>query len=64
MQILRLQNGDVIRMKKSHPCGADLFTVERTGTDVRIVCTGCGRDLLLPREKVEKMIKCIEKAVN
>ena len=60
MQLLKLRNGDIIRTKKPHPCGSDRFTVERTGTDVRIVCTGCKRDLLFPREKVEKMIKHIE----
>ena len=44
-------------LKKKHPCGKDIFTVLRCGTDVRIVCDGCGRDLMLEREKLEKMIK-------
>lgn len=48
---------DRLQLKKAHPCGAFVFRVLRTGSDVRIVCDGCGRDLTLPREKLEKMIK-------
>ena len=44
-------------LKKKHPCGTDIFTVARGGTDVRIVCDGCGRDLTIGRESLEKMIK-------
>ena len=49
--------GDILVMKKKHPCGSDLFTVARGGSDVRIICDGCGRDLTLNRESLEKMIK-------
>ena len=49
--------GDILLMKKKHPCGSDIFRVARTGSDVRIVCTGCGRDLLLERTTLEKRIK-------
>jgi len=48
---------DRLQLKKPHPCGKDIFRVLRLGSDVRIVCDGCGRDLTLPREKLEKMIK-------
>jgi hypothetical protein len=44
-------------MKKKHPCGKDTFSVLRAGSDVRIKCDGCGRDMTIPRESVEKMIK-------
>ncbi len=57
MQIIRFTVGDRLAMKKKHPCGADIFSVARVGSDVRIVCTGCGRDLTLPRVTVEKSIK-------
>lgn len=57
MAIIQFTVGDRLVMKKKHPCGADIFTVARCGSDVRIVCTGCGRDLMLDREKVEKSIK-------
>ena len=49
--------GDVLLMKKKHPCSSDTFKVMRGGTDVRVVCTGCGRDMSIEREALEKMIK-------
>ena len=51
--------GDVLEMKKTHPCGKSTFTVARVGSDIKLVCTGCGRTLMLDRVKVEKMIKKI-----
>jgi hypothetical protein len=44
-------------MKKKHPCGSFNFTVLRTGSDVRIVCEGCSRDITLPRITIEKNTK-------
>lgn len=49
--------GDVLEMKKQHPCGARQFTVLRVGMDFKIRCLGCGREVMLPRKKVEKNIK-------
>lgn len=60
MEILRINEGDILVMKKKHPCGTDRFRVLRCGSDVRIVCVNCGRDLTLPRVKLEKNIKRIE----
>ena len=57
MAIVHFSVGDTLQLKKKHPCSADTFKVLRGGTDVRIVCTGCGRDLTLERERLEKMIK-------
>lgn len=51
--------GDVILVKKKHPCGADRFDVLRVGMDFRIRCTGCSREVMLPRAKIEKNIKKI-----
>ena len=51
--------GDILEMKKPHPCGEKTFKVARTGADIKLVCTGCGRTLTLDRVKVEKMIKKI-----
>ena len=56
-QILPLAVGDVLEFKKEHPCGSRRFTVMRVGSDIRLICCGCGRDLTLPREKVEKATK-------
>ncbi len=44
-------------MKKKHPCGSELFRVIRCGSDVRIVCEACGRDVTVNRVKLEKNIK-------
>ena len=52
--------GDIILMKKPHPCGNKEFTVTRIGADFKIKCNGCGREMMLPRSKVEKNIKQIK----
>ena len=57
MKIPGFSAGDKLQLKKKHPCSADVFTVVRCGSDVRIVCTGCGRDLTIERVSLEKMIK-------
>ena len=51
--------GDVLVMKKPHPCGERRFAVLRVGMDFKIRCTGCGREVMLPRAKIEKNIKKI-----
>ena len=52
--------GDVLTMKKAHPCGSAMFRVLRTGSDIRIKCEGCGRDITVPRVKLEKSVKRIQ----
>jgi len=59
VNIPKFNVGDTLELKKNHPCGDKRFTVMRTGSDIRIVCLGCGRDMTLPREKLEKAIKKI-----
>ena len=61
MEIPKIEVGDVLVMKKQHPCGNKSFRVMRVGSDIRIVCTCCGRDVTVPRVKLEKSIKKIEK---
>ncbi|MDA8234382.1 MAG: DUF951 domain-containing protein [Clostridia bacterium] len=51
--------GDVVKMKKPHPCGSDQWEVTRTGMDFRIKCLGCGRQVMLPRPKFEKGVKAL-----
>ena len=57
MAIIYFYVGDKLILKKKHPCSSDIFKVMRGGSDVRIICEKCGRDLTIPREKLEKMIK-------
>lgn len=59
MKILKLSVDDIIELKKEHPCGGKLFKILRVGSEVRIVCQTCGRDMTLGREKLEKAIKKI-----
>ena len=49
--------GDRLLMRKPHPCGSNEFTVTRTGADIRIKCSGCGREVMLDRVRLEKNIK-------
>ena len=51
--------GDVLEMKKPHPCGARRFAVLRIGADFRLKCLGCGHEVLTPRVKAEKNVKKI-----
>ena len=51
--------GDKLLMKKKRPCGADTFSVLRVGMDFRLKCTGCGREVMVPRHKCEKNIRKI-----
>jgi hypothetical protein len=57
MKIIRFEVGDRLEMKKKHPCGNDLFLVKRVGSDIRVLCTGCGRDMTIPRIKLEHGIR-------
>ena len=52
-----LETGDIITVKKQHPCGSSNFRILRTGADFRIRCEGCGHELLIPRNKLMKMIR-------
>ena len=60
MKVLKFQVGDRIELKKPHPCGSDAFRIIRVGSDIRIVCLGCNRDMTIDRLKLEKAIKKIE----
>lgn len=56
---MNINVGDVIKMKKKHPCGCFDFKVVRIGMDFKIRCLECGREIMLPRKAVEKSIKKI-----
>ena len=53
--------GDVLELKKVHPCGSKTWLVLRVGMDFRMKCQGCGHELMLPRSKAEKAIKKIQR---
>lgn len=49
--------GDVVQMKKPHPCGANEWQVIRMGMDIRIKCENCGRSVMIPRSQFERQMK-------
>lgn len=51
--------GDIVEMKKPHPCGTNKWEIIRTGADVKIKCVNCGRIIMLPRTKFVKGLKSI-----
>lgn len=56
---MNISVGDMLVMKKQHPCGENTFTVLRVGMDFKLRCNGCGREVMLPRAKAEKNIRRI-----
>ena len=59
---MQIAVGDVLIMKKNHPCGGNRIQVLRVGMDFKLRCLGCGREMMLPRSKAEKNIKRIEQS--
>jgi len=55
--ILDISPGDIIQLKKQHPCGSNRWLVLKTGVDFRLRCTGCNHELLMERQAVERKLK-------
>lgn len=53
--------GDIVKLKKPHPCGSHEWEILRTGIDFRMRCLGCNHEVMVPRKKVEKNIKKVIK---
>jgi hypothetical protein len=62
MALVEFALGDVLRLRKAHPCGSVVWTVVRLGADIGIVCQGCGRRVLIARSELERRIKSREPA--
>ena len=56
---MKINVGDVLRMKKPHPCGGDTFKVLRVGADFKLECMQCAHVVMLPRNKVEKGFRAV-----
>ncbi len=52
-----IQVGNIIKMKKAHPCGSHEWEVLRIGADFRLKCCGCEHQIMIPRRQAEKNIK-------
>ena len=49
--------GDLVQMRKTHPCGSDKWTIIRVGADIKIRCSGCGRIVMMDRADFTKRMK-------
>jgi hypothetical protein len=49
--------GDVVQMRKTHPCGGTEWAVTRVGADIGMRCLTCGRRVMLPRPRFERHVK-------
>ena len=57
---LKIETGDVLKLKKPHPCGSFLWEVLRVGQDFRLKCTVCGRQVMMRRTLLEKQVREIQ----
>ncbi|MCL2497299.1 MAG: DUF951 domain-containing protein [Symbiobacteriaceae bacterium] len=51
--------GDIVKMRKSHPCGNDLWEITRVGLDFRIRCQKCAHSVMLPRQQFARQVKAV-----
>ena len=55
--VLRVLLGDVVRLKRPHPCGGREWQVDRVGADIGIRCQTCGRHVLVDRRTLERRLQ-------
>ena len=58
---MEYQVGDIVKLKKQHPCGSHEWEVLRIGADFRVKCMGCEHQIMIPRKTLEKSVKEIRK---
>ena len=61
MEKIVYEVGDIVKLKKPHPCGASEWEILRVGADFRLKCIGCGHQLMIARKVVEKSTKALQK---
>ena len=54
---MKIEVGNVVKLKKQHPCGSKEWEVLRVGADFRLKCIGCAHQVMMPRTAVEKNVK-------
>ena len=57
-----IRPNDILVMKKNHPCGSHRMFVLRSGMDFKLRCEGCGHEFMVPRSKIEKNVKSVERS--
>ena len=61
MERLQYDVGDIVKLKKPHPCGSQEWEILRVGADFRLKCQGCGHQVMVPRKLVEKNTRGLTK---
>ncbi len=61
MERLKYEVGDIVKLKKQHPCGSREWKIMRVGADFRLQCLGCGHQIMIARTLVEKNTKELKK---
>ena len=56
-EIPQIRIGDLVQLRKAHPCGGDRWTVTRTGADIGMKCTTCGRRVMIDRVIYERRLR-------
>lgn len=56
-----IQLGDIVILRKAHPCGSATWKVTRVGADVGLKCLGCGRVVLLPRHEFRTRVRTVQR---
>ncbi len=57
--LYQFQVGEVLTLKKKHPCGSERWEVRRIGADIGLACLKCGHLVSMPRRQLEKAVKSI-----
>ena len=61
---MEIRVGDVLELKKQHPCGSRDWKVLRVGMDFKLRCIGCGHEMMIPRSKAEKTVRKIKSSAE
>lgn len=64
MEQYSYQVGDVLKLKKKHPCGSSEWEVLRIGVDLRLKCLGCAHQIVVPRRQITKSVKEMKKKLD
>ena len=62
--MLKYEVGDILELKKKHPCGSFEWEILRVGADFRLKCRKCGHQIMIDRKSVEKSTKNLKKALE
>ena len=57
VRIVPIEIGDIVKLKKSHPCGVNAWEVEKLGMDIGLKCSGCGRQVRLLRSQFDRRFR-------